>query len=85
MWSSSTHVIGNDEALHAILDEWSNAMQSGEEVDLSTGSIEFIFQYALTRGHTTAARVGGSRRPGQKFPSDTYAYKKEKNVLSYFN
>jgi hypothetical protein len=47
MWSSSTHVIGNDEGLHGILDDWQNAMQSGEEVDLSTGSIEFFFNMHL--------------------------------------
>ena len=75
-----TRVIGNDEALLAILVEWSNAMQSGEEVDLSTGSIEFVFQYALTQSHApAAARVGaGTRRPGQTFASDKYSYQKDK-------
>jgi len=79
MWSSSTHVIGNDEALLAILDEWSNAMQSGEEVDLSSGSIEFIFQYALTRTHTAAARVGARNQK----PSESYAYLKEKCIIVF--
>ena len=37
-------------------------MQSGEEVDLSTGSIEFVFQYAFTRPHVTAARVVARRK-----------------------
>ena len=49
MWSSSTIIIGNDEALRKLLEDWENAMQSGEEVDLSSGSTEFICQYVLTR------------------------------------
>ena len=78
MWSSSTHVIGNDEALHRLMDDWQNAMQSGEEVDLSTGSIEFIFQYALTRAHVPAAARVGARQKGKIFASDAYTARKEK-------
>ena len=29
MWSSSTNIIGNDEALNKLLEDWENAMQSG--------------------------------------------------------
>ena len=76
MWSSSTHVIGNDEGLHGILDDWQNAMQSGEEVDLSTGSIEFVFQYALTRAHVPAAARVGARKKGEIYPSDNFAARK---------
>ena len=49
MWSSSTTIIGQGEGLHQILEDWENAMQSGEEVDLSQGAIEIIFQFVLTR------------------------------------
>ena len=73
MWSSSTHVIGNGEALNAILQDWEDAMQSGEEIDLSSGSIEFIFQYVLTRSRTpNQTRVGAGSRCTQ------YQYKKDK-------
>ena len=62
MWSSSTNTIGNGAALRRILEDWENAMQSGEEVDLSSGSIEFICQYILTREQEPAntRRVGGN-------------------------
>ena len=50
-------------ALNQILDEWENAMQSGEEIDLSSGSIEFICQYVLSRRNEprNTRRVGGKR------------------------
>ena len=45
-------------------------MQSGEEVDLSNGSIEFIIQYTLTREHDPAAnRVGGRTH---RYASESY-------------
>ena len=74
MWSSSTNIIGNDEALNKLLQDWENAMQSGEEVDLSTGSKEFICQYVLTREHEPA----NTRRIGAKHCTDTYAARKDK-------
>ena len=50
MWSSSTTITGQGEGgLHQILEDWNNAMQSGEKVDLSQGAIEIIFQFVLTR------------------------------------
>ena len=64
-------VIVNDEGLHGILDDWQNPMQSGEEVDLSTGSIEFVFQYALTRAHAPAAARVGARALN---PCDKYQH-----------
>ena len=68
MWSSATHVIGDVEALTSILNNWEDAMQSGEEIDLSSGSIEFIIQYVLTREHEPAAnRVGARRGPNQLY------------------
>ena len=39
IWSSSTFVIGHGAALNEILQNWENAMQSGEEVDLSLSLI----------------------------------------------
>jgi hypothetical protein len=78
MWSSSTHVIGNGDALRAIIQDWEDAMQSGEEIDLSSGSIEFIFQYVLTRTHTpNQARVGAGERSHQ------YKYKKENCIIVF--
>jgi hypothetical protein len=74
MWSSSTNIIGNDEALNKLLEDWENAMQSGEEVDLSTGSIEFICQYVLTHEHepTNTRRIGAQRS------DKTYTARKDK-------
>jgi hypothetical protein len=71
MWSSSTNIIGNGAALHRILEDWENAMQSGEEVDLSSGSIEFICQYILTREQEPA----NTRRVGRR------VYKERKDKM----
>jgi hypothetical protein len=61
IWSSSTCIVGESHALNEILQNWENAMQSGEEVDLSNGSIEFIIQFTLTREHKPAAnRIGAN-------------------------
>ena len=72
MWSSSSNIIGQGNALNQILDEWENAMQSGEEIDLSSGSIEFICQYVLSRRNEPR----NTRRVGGKRPS--YAVRKAK-------
>ena len=71
----STNIIGNGEALNKLLDDWENAMQSCEEVDLSLGDIEFICQYILTREQTPSntRRVGASR-----IASATYIARKER-------
>ena len=74
MWSSSTHVIGQSNALNEILDEWENAMQSGEEIDLSSGSIEFICQYVLSREQ----QPRNTRRIGARHHTQTYAARKER-------
>ena len=75
MWYSSTNVIGKGNALNEILQNWENAMQSGEEVDLSNGAIEFIIQYTLTREHEPVAnRVGA----GEYVYGGRYAARKEK-------
>ena len=74
MWSSSTNIIGNDEALRKLLEDWENAMQSGEEVDLSSGSIEFICQYVLTREQEPA----NTRRVGAKHVTAVYQARKER-------
>ena len=49
-------------------------MQSGEEVDLSSGDIEFICQYILTREQTPA----NSRRVGARRATETYQARKER-------
>ena len=46
----------------------------GEEVDLSSGSIEFICQYVLTREQEPA----NTRRIGARHVTDTYQARKEK-------
>ena len=74
MWSSSTNTIGNGAALNKLLEDWENAMQSGEEVDLSSGSIEFICQYILTREQEPA----NTRRVGARAYNPTYKERKEK-------
>ena len=75
IWSSSTFVIGHGSALNEILQNWENAMQSGEEVDLSNGAIEFIIQYTLTREHEPAVnRVGA----GEYVYGAKYAARKDK-------
>jgi len=71
MWSSSTNTIGNGAALNKLLEDWENAMQSGEEVDLSSGSIEFICQYILTREQEPA----NTRRVGRR------VYKERKDKM----
>ena len=75
MWSSSSNIIGHGNALNQILDEWENAMQSGEEIDLSSGSNEFICQYVLSRRNEPR----NTRRVGRKKAS--YAIRKEKCII----
>ena len=80
MWSSSTYIVGESHALNEILQNWENAMQSGEEVDLSNGSIEFIVQYTLTREHEPAQnRVGANTR----YVKPTYRKKKRKCIIVF--
>jgi len=63
VWSSATYAIGNDSALREILKDWEDAMQSGEEVDLSTGSLRMQFQYVLSQSTPPPPnRVGGTKR-----------------------
>ena len=75
MWSSSTYTIGQSSALNEILQNWENAMQSGEEIDLSNGSIEFINQYTLTREHEPAQNRIGAHPRG---PNQLYHARKER-------
>ena len=77
MWSSSTNIIGNNEALRKLLDDWENAMQSGEEIDLSSGSIEFICQYVLSRRNVPR----NTRRVGARHLTNTYAARKAKCTI----
>ena len=49
-------------------------MQSGEEVDLSSGSIEFICQYVLTREQEPA----NTHRVGARHCTNTYGARKDK-------
>ena len=49
-------------------------MQSGEEVDLSSGDIEFICQYILTREQTPT----NTRRVGARRATETYRARKER-------
>ena len=74
MWSSSSNIIGNGAALNKLLEDWENAMQSSEEVDLSSGSIEIICQYVLTREREPA----NTRRVGAQHITATYKVRKEK-------
>ena len=74
MWSSSSYVIGQGAALNQILEEWENAMQSGEEIDLSSASIEFVCQYVLSREREPS----NTRRVGARHCTATYIARKDK-------
>jgi hypothetical protein len=78
MWSSNTHYIGHNTALDNILTDWEAAMQSAEELDLSSDSFILYFQFVLTQPHAPEPNRVGARRGRE----DTYQPVKKKDVQS---
>ena len=74
MWSSNTHYIGHNTCLANILTDWEAAMQSGEELDLSSEAFKLYFQFVLTNPHHPAPHRVGARRAIE----DTYEQTKKK-------
>jgi len=74
MWSSNTHYVGHNTCLANILTDWEAAMQSGEELDLSSDSFTLYFQFVLTHPHHPAPHRVGARRSIE----DTYEQAKKK-------
>eukprot|EP01040_Poterioochromonas_malhamensis_P011996 gene11996-13099_t len=74
-------IVGEPGALEEWVARWSEAMQSGEEVDLSQGAIEFVFTYTLM-GTSTSSPIQKGMRMGARSAGSYQRNKKRMYVRS---